>query len=156
MTEQDYCRRVEELKPRLYRTALACLGSESAAIDAVDEAVYKGLLSYPRLRQEGAFQRWMGRILMNVCNDELRRRRREVPADPLPEVGTEDFDALPLMEALGKLPQGLRQVVTLRHLTGLTLAETARVLSIPQGTAASQERRALQLLRLELGEEGTP
>lgn len=156
MTEQDYCRRVEELKPRLYRTALACLGSESAAIDAVDEAVYKGLLSYPRLRQEGAFQRWMGRILMNVCNDELRRRRREVPADPLPEVGTEDFDALTLMEALGKLPQGLRQVVTLRHLTGLTLAETARVLSIPQGTAASQERRALQLLRLELGEEGTP
>lgn len=156
MTEQDYCRRVEELKPRLYRTALACLGSESAAIDAVDEAVYKGLLSYPRLRQEGAFAGWVGRILMNVCNDELRRRRREVPADPLPEVGTEDFDALPLMEALGKLPQGLRQVVTLRHLTGLTLAETARVLSIPQGTAASQERRALQLLRLELGEEGTP
>ena len=31
MTEQEYCRRAEELKPRLYRTALACLGGESAA-----------------------------------------------------------------------------------------------------------------------------
>lgn len=76
--------------------------------------------------------------------------------DTLPERGAEDFDALPLMEALAKLPQGLREVVTLRHLTGLTVAETARVLSIPQGTAASRERRALQLLRLELSEEGRP
>lgn len=156
MTEQEYCRRAEALKPRLYRTALACLGGESAAIDAVDEAVYKGLLACPRLRREEAFAGWMGRILMNVCNDELRRRRRETPVDTLPERGAGDFDALPLMEALAKLPQELREVVTLRHLTGLTVAETARVLSIPQGTAASRERRALQLLRLELSEEGTP
>ena len=153
MTEQDYCRKVEEVKPRLYRTALAYLGSESAAIDAVDEAVYKGLLSCPRLRREGAFPSWMGRILMNVCNDELRRRKRETTVETFPEVAREDFDALPLMEAQAKLPAPLRQVVTLRHLTGLTLAETAKVLSIPQGTAASQERRALQLLRLELSEE---
>lgn len=156
MTEQEYCRRAEELKPRLYRTALACLGGESAAIDAVDEAVYKGLLACSRLRREGAFVAWMGRILMNVCNDELRRRQRETPMDTLPEMGEEAFDALPLMEALAKLPQALRQVVALRHLTGLTVAETARALSIPQGTAASQERRALQLLRLELSEEGEP
>ena len=35
-----------------------------------------------------------------------------------------------------------------------TQAETARALNIPQGTAATRQRRALQLLRLELGEEG--
>ena len=41
MTETEYCTRAEALKPRLYRTALLYLGGESAAVDAVDEAVYK-------------------------------------------------------------------------------------------------------------------
>ena len=45
--------------------------------------------------------------------------------------------------------------IILRYFTGLTLAETARALDIPQGTAATRQRKALQLLRLELtdGEE---
>ena len=34
--------------------------------------------------------------------------------------------------------------------------ETAAALAIPQGTVATRQRRALELLRLELGEEGNP
>lgn len=45
-------------------------------------------------------------------------------------------------------------MVILRYFAGYTQAETARALNIPQGTAATRQRRALQLLRLELGEEG--
>nr|WP_300297092.1 sigma factor-like helix-turn-helix DNA-binding protein [uncultured Intestinimonas sp.] len=56
---------------------------------------------------------------------------------------------------MGRLPRELKDVIVLRYFTGLTLAETARALDIPQGTAASRQRRALSLLRLELtdGEE---
>ena len=46
-------------------------------------------------------------------------------------------------------------MVVLRYFTGLTLAQTARALGIPQGTAASRQRRALALLKLELTEEET-
>ena len=84
MTETEYCARAEALKPRLYRTALLYLGGESAAVDAVDEAVYKGLLSHGRLRQEEFFSTWMGRILINVCTDELRRRKRELAVGHCP------------------------------------------------------------------------
>lgn len=35
-------------KERLYRTALLYLGGEAAALDAVDEAVYRGLLACGR------------------------------------------------------------------------------------------------------------
>lgn len=155
MTETEYCARAEALKPKLYRTALLYLGGESAAVDAVDEAVYKGLLSYGRLRQEEFFSTWMGRILINVCTDELRRRKRELAVEALPETAEEEFDALPLKEAIQRLPAELRQVVVLRYFTGLTLAQTARALGIPQGTAASRQRRALALLKLELTEEET-
>ena len=43
MTESDFVVRLDPLKARLYRTALLYLGGEAAALDAVDEAVYRGL-----------------------------------------------------------------------------------------------------------------
>ena len=66
----------------------------------------------------------------------------------LPETAQEAFDALPLREAVGRLPRELKDVIILRYFTGLTLAETARTLDIPQGTAATRQRKAHQLLRL--------
>ena len=149
----EYIRRAEGIKKRLYRTALLYLGSESMALDAVDEAVYKGFCGYKKLRQEEFFDTWMTRILINVCNNELRRRKRETAMEELPETAVEEFDALPLKDAIAKLPRDLRSVVVLRFFAGLTVADTAAALNIPQGTAASRQRRALALLKLELEEK---
>lgn len=149
----EFARRCEALKPRLYRTALLYLGGESQAADAVDEAIYKGFLARKRLRQPEFFATWLTRILMNVCNAELRRQKREQAVEHLPETAEEAFDALPLRQAVEQLPQALRQIVILRYFTGLTLAETAQVLDIPPGTVSTRQRRALALLRLELTDE---
>ena len=153
MTEMEYICKAESIKKRLYRTALLYLGSESMALDAVDEAVYKGFCAYKKLRREEFFDTWMTRILINVCNTELRRRKKEVAVEELPETAAEEFDVLPLREAVARLPKDLRAVVVLRYFTGLTVAETAEALNIPQGTAASRQRRALELLKLELTEK---
>ena len=156
MTELEYLDRAEQARGRLYRTALLTLGSESAAVDAVDEAVYKGYRGFHKLRQPDYFDTWLTRILINVCRDELRRRKREVAVDELPETAREEFDALPLKEAIRRLPGQLREVIILRYFTGLTLEETASALDIPRGTVSTRQRRALELLRLDLttDEEG--
>lgn len=153
MTELEFIRRAEGVKKRLYRTALLYLGSESMALDAVDEAVYKGFCAYKKLRQEEFFETWITRILINVCNTELRRRRRELTVEELPESAAEEFDALPLKQAVARLPKELRAVIVLRFFTGLTLEETGRALSIPKGTVSTRQRRALQLLKLDLTEQ---
>ena len=153
MTEQEYIQRAEALKPRLYRAALLYLGGEAPAVDAVDEAVYRGLLHCKKLRQPEFFDTWLTRILLNACNTELRRRRRELAVAELPETAAEEFDALPLREAIRRLPGELRAVVVLRYFQGLTLAETARALGLPPGTVSTRQRKALALLRLELTEE---
>ena len=153
MTEQEYIRRAEALKERLYRTAVLYLGGESAAVDAVDEAFYKGFCAYKKLRQPEFFDTWLTRILINVCNSELRRRKRELSMDELPETAQEQFDALPLKEALRRLPKGLREVIVLRYFTGLTLEETARALDIPRGTVSTRQKKALELLRLDLTDD---
>ncbi len=154
MNNEDYAKRVEAIRSKLYKTALLYLGSEALAVDAVDEAVYKGLRGHFTLRQPEYFTTWMTRILINECHNELRRQKRLRPIEELPETAAEDYDALPLKEAIQKLPQELREVIILRYFTGYTLAETAQALKIPQGTVATRQRKALQLLRLEFEEEG--
>lgn len=150
----EFTARVERLKARLYRAALLYVGSESVALDAVDETVYRGLKSLKKLRQPEYFDTWMTRILINECKKELRHRRRELQFDTLPEEAVEAFNALPLKEAILRLPLELKEVIILRYFSDFTLAETAQSLHIPQGTAVTRQRRALALLRLELSEEG--
>lgn len=99
------------------------------------------------------FDTWLTRILINVCNSELRRRKRELAVAELPETAQEEFDALPLKEALRRLPKDLRDVIILRYFTGLTLEETAQALDIPRGTVSTRQKKALSLLRLELTDE---
>ena len=155
MTELEYLERAEGARGKLYRAALLTLGSESAAVDAVDEAVYKGYLGYRKLREPQYLETWLVRILINVCRDELRRRKRELAVEELPETAGEAFDALPLKEAIRRLPAQLRDVIVLRYFTGLTLEETATALELPRGTVSTRQRKALALLKLDLTvEEG--
>ncbi len=153
MDREEFTRRIEALRPKLYKTAVMYLGSESAALDALDEAVYKALRGYKKLRQPEYFDTWATRILINECLKELKRRKRELSVESLPETAVEEFDALPLRQAVLRLPPELKAVVVLRYFSGYTLLESASILDIPPGTAATRQRRALALLRLELGEE---
>jgi len=153
MDKNLFADRVEQMKPRLYRTAYLYMGSEAMALDAVDEAIFRGLLSVKKLREPAYFETWMTRILINECKKSLRRLKREHPIETIPETAEEIFDTLPLKEAIRKLPQDLKDVIILRYYSGFTLIETAQSLDIPQGTAATRQRRALQLLKLELSDE---
>ncbi len=153
MTNEMFTQRVEKARQKLYKTAIVYMGSHSAAMDVLDEAIYKAWCAKNKLRQEMYFNTWITRILINECHNELRRQKRLHPIEELPEMAAEFYDRLPLKEAIGRLPKDLKDVIILRYFSGFTLVETAKMLKIPQGTAASRQRKALQLLRLELDEE---
>ena len=156
VNQQEFAGRTEAVKARLYRTAYLYLGNEDDALEAVDEAVYQALRGLKQLRQPDFFETWITRILITACHTELRRRQRFQPGgdDALPDTaGPDAYEHLPLKEAIRRLPEELRSVVILRFFSGCTQAETAAALRIPQGTAATRQKRALALLKLELGEE---
>ena len=153
MDKNEYAERVEQMKQRLYRIAYMYIGSEAMALDAVYEAVYRGLISVSKLREQAYFETWITRIVINECKKILRRAKREQPLETVPEMVEEVFDSLPLKDAIRKLPQELREVVILRYYSGFTVKDTAEHLDIPQGTVATRQRRALQLLKLELSDE---
>ena len=156
MSREEFARRVQAIRERLYRAAYLYLGSEADALEAVDEAVYQALRNLKKLRRSEYFETWLTRILINECHKELRRRKRFAPEEAMHDAAApEELDHLPLKDAIARLPEELRSVIILRYFAGFTQLETAQSLDIPQGTVATRQRRALELLRLELGEEAS-
>lgn len=153
MTDEEFAQRAEAMRTQLYKTAMLYMGSHSQAMDVLDETVYKALCSHRKLRNPEYFNTWITRILINECYNELRRQKWFHPGDKLPETAADAYDYLPLKEAIRRLPKDLKDVIILRYFSGFSLVETAEMLDIPQGTAATRQRKALKLLRLELDEE---
>ena len=153
MRKEEFADHIVSIRMKLYKTALLYMGNETLAVDALDEAIYKALCNRKKLRQPEYFDTWITRIVINECYNELRRQKRFRSLNELPETAVEEFDSLSLKEALRQLPKDLKDVVILRYFAGYTLDETAETLQIPPGTVSTRQRRALQILKLELSEE---
>ena len=59
MNHEEFARRIEKIRKKLYKTAFLYLGNETLALDAVDETVYKALCSYKKLRELDYFETWI-------------------------------------------------------------------------------------------------
>lgn len=66
MTREELAARIEEIRIKLFRTAMIYLGNEHDAIEAVDEAVYRGLCAVKKLRQPEYFDTWMTRCCVSL------------------------------------------------------------------------------------------
>ncbi len=154
--EKAYVAFVTEYKAAMYRIAYGYLYNEAKALDAVDEAVYLGYLHRKKLRESRFLKTWLTRILINECYRILRKTKREVIMDELPEQSYTSTElSLPVKHAVQDLPDELRKVIVLRYFGGYTIAETAEILELPEGTVSTRARKALKILRVELkdGEE---
>ena len=76
---------VEARVGSMMRTAMAILGREDAARDAVQDTLVTAWRELASLRDPAAFDAWLTRILVNRCRRGLRSfgltRLREIPAD---------------------------------------------------------------------------
>ena len=111
------------------------------------------MVNLPRLRDDARFDAWLNRTLLNECRDRLRQRNRsrEIVLDGLemPDLHPAPDAAITadVLAAFDRLSLPNRQILVLHHLHDLPLAEVARLLGIPVGTAKSRlhaARRALE------------
>jgi RNA polymerase sigma-70 factor, ECF subfamily len=141
---------------RFVRLALSVVGSRPVAEEVAQDTWLAVLRGLPTFERRSLVRTWMFRICMNRARSSGGREHRSVPvdtADPAvdparfasggawavpPEDWSEAVDnrliaaeLLPLVwEAIGELPDGQRQVVTLRDIEGLSSHEVCDVLSI--------------------------
>lgn len=156
MTQRDkeFQLYVSDKRASLLHTAtVLASGDRHLAADLVQTALTRLYLAWPRARRMN-IDAYVRRIIVNALIDEKRLAvtRREMSTALPPERPaldrTFDTGADPaLLQALAALPSGMRAAVVLRHVEGLTVAETAHALGCTEGTVKSQTARGLDRLR---------
>ena len=157
MNDDVFFSRVEKIRQKMYSIAYSYFFSESMACDLVDDAIYRGYLKKRTLKNEEFFETWMIRILMNLCATQYKKAKKHrsfeeyvVEHDSAVEPSTSKLE---LTEAVSRLPEELRKIITLKYFGGYSTKEIAETLDIPQGTVGTRVRKALDLLRNDLGGE---
>lgn len=157
--DDAYVEFVSTRQGTLRRIAYAVCRDDARAEDVLQEALVKLYLAWPRVRGTGREEAYARRIIVNADLDQRRRpwhrRRSALPVETLDRAGTggRSDDRLVLVTELRRLPSMQRRTVVLRYWLDLSVEETARELSISEGTVKSHASRGLAALRTSLGEE---
>ncbi len=161
---QDFCknqqlkRTIAEHRGSMYRLAYSWCHNPALADDLVHEALAKALKKCGQLRDHKTVRAWLFRILTNCWRDHFRRLKETVNIDDvvLTETRTPEFRhdqdqvVSQVRNAIGSLPLGQRQVITLVDLEGSSYIEVAEILEIPIGTVMSRLSRARTALKIKL------
>lgn len=148
-------------RTRMVRLAFLLIDDLSAAEDLVQDAFVAlhrrwgsvdpaAAAGYLRITVINAARSWHRRRFV-----VRRHQRRSEPDSAAPS----DFAVLLAEEhqqvvgALRRLPRRQREVLVLRYWSGLTEAEIAAALGVSRGTVKSSASRALQAIKLQLGDD---
>ncbi|MDO8595181.1 MAG: sigma-70 family RNA polymerase sigma factor [Sulfuricaulis sp.] len=152
--------RLEQHRLRLYRIAYAWTHNAALADDLVQETLVKALQKSGQLRDPNAGEAWLYSILANCYRDHFRRSRvtEEIDENTITHESTPEKESseqqvvLKVREAIARLSEGQRQVVTLVDIQGLSYMEVAQILNVPIGTVMSRLCRARHALKDLLGD----
>jgi RNA polymerase sigma-70 factor (ECF subfamily) len=142
---------------QLYRLAVMTSRNPDDAADALQDALLSAHRGAASFRRDSAVSSWLYRIVVNACLDRLRRNRSHltteltddahVVGDHTPRVDT----AIMVEHALMRLPVEQRAAVVAVDMQGYSVAETARMLGVAEGTVKSRCARARAKLAEALG-----
>jgi RNA polymerase sigma-70 factor (ECF subfamily) len=152
---------------RLYRLARGILRRDHEAEDVVQETYVRAFSHLADFRGESSLSTWLSRIAMNEALGRLRRERPGVELSSLPEgtleaqvirfpiAPTEDPEKSMAQRqiqhvveaAIDELPEPFRLVFIARMVEGMSIEDTAELLSLKPETVKTRLHRARAMLR---------
>jgi RNA polymerase sigma-70 factor (ECF subfamily) len=157
---------VRRHRDRMWVVALRTVRDPEEAADALQEAFISAFRAAGSFRAESQVTTWLHRIVVNACLDRIRRHQSR-PTVPLPETGfnepaaprdsmSERETSLVISAALNQLPEDQRAPIVLVDVEGYSVAETAQLLGIAEGTVKSRCARGRTKLAKVLGHLRNP
>lgn len=158
---------------KVYTTAYRFMGNYADASDLAQDAFIKIYQALPGFRGDSSFGTWIFHITVNVCRDELRKRKRRPTVslddnsgeynnstydicsnDPGPEEMLDRSETQAMIQScLNTLSDDYREIIVLREIQELTYEEIAEVLGCSLGTVKSRLSRARQALKEKINKK---
>ncbi|NLT47744.1 MAG: sigma-70 family RNA polymerase sigma factor [Clostridiales bacterium] len=164
---------IQNCKTKAYNTALRYLRDEEDAMDVLQESLIKVFRHLNKFKGDCKFDTWVYRIVVNTCNDFLRKNKNqrtnvslyrtdedgetmiEIPdTAPTP---SEVFDAKLttscVLNCLNEIPKEQKDIIILRDIQGFSYEEIGQILNCSMGTVKSRINRARQKLKQSILEQ---
>ena len=165
-------------RDKIYARAFMMMRNEDEAVDLSQEAWVKGWQRLVQFQGESSFTTWMTRIVINLCLDQLRKRKRQ-RAESIEALEEESGGVERLMpvvlvnptermeraelrvkidEAMGKLSEAHRTVLVLHEFEHMEYKNIAKTLNCSIGTVMSRlfyARRKMASLLQDLKPTGS-
>ncbi len=164
---------INNCKTKAYNTALRYLRDEEDAMDVLQESLIKVFRHLEKFKGDCKFDTWVYRIVVNTCNDFLRKNRNqknnlslyysddngETPIDvpdtsPTPsEVLDSKLTASYVIDCLDAISREQKEIIILRDIQGFTYEEISIMLDCSMGTVKSRINRARSKLKQKIMEQ---
>ena len=145
----------------MYNTSLRIVNDTMEAEDIMQESFLGAFQRIQSYNGEGSFGSWLKRIVINNSLDALRRNKPNVSMEEesldFPEIIEESLEeeiklqASEIKEAIGKLPEEYRVVISLFLLEGYDHEEISEILGISNNLSRTRfvraKQKVLQLLK---------
>jgi RNA polymerase sigma-70 factor, ECF subfamily len=132
---------------QLHRVARLTSRSAEDAEDALQDAMISAHRGAGSFRHDAAVSSWLHRIVVNACLDRLRRNKSHLTIAlddvyPVADQTTQVETAIAVHRALMRLPVEQRAAVVAVDMHGYSVADTAGMLGVAEGTVKSRCARA--------------
>ncbi|MDP5275576.1 sigma-70 family RNA polymerase sigma factor [Chengkuizengella axinellae] len=144
-------------KFQLYKIAFSYFKNEQDALEAVQEVTCRAFIKIKKLKSPQYFSTWLIRILLNYCNDELKRKKRAEVKEieiSFEQNETEILTKVDLEKMVNLLDPKYQEVIKLKYVHDLTIPQIAAVVESPEGTVKTWLNKSLKLLRKQMKREG--
>jgi RNA polymerase sigma-70 factor (ECF subfamily) len=135
------------------RLAWRFTGNQADALDVLQDTFTYLFRKFPGFRLTANMTTFLYPAVKNLSLKVIRRRRRTIVSDEIVEAVSPSTQPEPpdtraeLAEVMAGLPETHREVVLMRYVDDLSLAEIAEALDIPLGTVKSRLHNALRMLK---------
>ncbi len=127
----------------MYKTAAAILSNDEDIADAVGDTLLACWEKIGQLREAKFFRTWMTRILINKCNDILKKKKDLHYSSEIQEFPEETaaYTNVEWMQMMNCLDEKYRLVMVLYYVNALTAAEIGELLNMPASTVRTRLAR---------------
>lgn len=148
---EAYISLIKQYEQVLYKVASRILYNDEDVADALQETIMTGYEKIHTLKNDGNFNTWICRILINKCNHILNKNKNEIVLDDILPVtqktNNNDFLKIELEEALNSLNKDYKLAMILYYIVGLSTREISELIKESEGTIKSRLSRAKTTLR---------
>lgn len=137
---------------RLYGQAYVLTGSREMAQRLTHEAFLRAWRHWRKIADYESPEAWTRRVLHNLCIDSWRKSRSRAhrTTDPIPASIEIPTNHLQLAETMRSLPGDQARALLLHDGLGMSIAETARDLGVPDATVTSWLTRSRRIVAAKL------